>query len=123
LWEAGFAAWLAGAPEFAPVFIHRDYHPGNLIWHFRRISGVVDWAHGCAGPAGLDLSTCWWNLIDHVGLERADGYVRHYENLTGSATQWFWMLDGLMSPDASDWNKPWMADTEPALRLILARLA
>ena len=122
LWNAAFSVWLEGPPRFTPVFIHRDYHPGNLIWYRGRISGVVDWAHGCAGPAGLDLSTCWWNLLDHVGVDRANGYVQHYENSTGLATQWFWMLDGLLSPDPSNWNKPWMVETEPALRLILHRL-
>ena len=121
LWTAGFSAWLAGAPDFEPVFIHRDHHPGNLIWHRGAISGVVDWANACAGPAGKDLSTCWWNLIDHVGLDRAEGYVRRYEELTGQATQWFWMLDGLLSPDPSAWRESWMVESEPALRLVLDR--
>jgi Ser/Thr protein kinase RdoA (MazF antagonist) len=122
LWTAGFAVWLAGEPKYEPVFIHRDYHPGNLVWHRGQISGVVDWANGCAGPAGKDLSTCWWNLINHVGLERADGFVQHYEELTGLPTQWFWMLDGLMSPGPSNWHEPRMVETEPALRLVLDRL-
>lgn len=123
LWRTGFAAWLAGPPTYDSVYIHRDFHPGNVIWHRQRISGVVDWAHGCAGPAGKDLSTCWWNLIDQAGLARAEEFVREYERLTGSATQWFWMLDGLMSPNPSDWQQVWMVETEPALRLVLGRLS
>jgi Ser/Thr protein kinase RdoA (MazF antagonist) len=123
LWEAGFAAWLAGPPHFEPVLIHRDYHPGNLTWHRGAISGVVDWAHGCAGPAGLDLSTCWWNLINQVGLQRADAYVQRYEAMTGSTSQWFWMLDGLLSPDRTDWGRPEMVAKESLLRLVVNRLA
>jgi aminoglycoside phosphotransferase (APT) family kinase protein len=26
------------------VFIHRDFHPGNVLWRRGRVSGVVDWA-------------------------------------------------------------------------------
>jgi aminoglycoside phosphotransferase (APT) family kinase protein len=37
------------------VFIHRDFHPGNVLWRRGRVSGVVDWASASIGPASVDV--------------------------------------------------------------------
>jgi aminoglycoside/choline kinase family phosphotransferase len=62
-------------PPFAPVFIHRDYHPANLIWHGEQIAGVVDWVSASIGPAEFDVGHCRGNLIREAGMHSADAWV------------------------------------------------
>jgi len=66
-------------PTFHPTFIHRDYHPVNVLWRDRRISGIVDWINACMGPVGIDVAHCRLNLALMYGLEAADRFLRAYE--------------------------------------------
>jgi len=52
LWQAQSSSGPAAMPAYRPRFIHRDFHPGNVLWSRGRASGVVDWANACKGPAG-----------------------------------------------------------------------
>jgi aminoglycoside phosphotransferase (APT) family kinase protein len=31
LWERAIALWHDATPDYRPVFVHRDYHPGNVL--------------------------------------------------------------------------------------------
>ncbi len=42
------------------VACHGDYHPGNLMVTWRRLSGVIDWASATVAPAEFELG---WTLI------------------------------------------------------------
>lgn len=81
LW--GEALGMAARPEPSErlVFLHRDYHPTNVLWQAGGVSGVVDWVNGCVGPAGVDVSHCRANLAQMYGVAAADAflaaYVRH----------------------------------------------
>ena len=63
-------------PAFEPRFIHRDFHPVNLLFEGEMLSGVVDWPNACVGPAGVDVAHCRWNLAAMYGLPAADRF-RH----------------------------------------------
>jgi Ser/Thr protein kinase RdoA (MazF antagonist) len=81
-------------PAFAPLFIHRDYHPVNLLWQAGEISGVVDWINACMGPAGVDVAHCRLNLAIMYGLEAADVFLSEYvEAAPGYEHDSFWDLD------------------------------
>ncbi|WP_324614413.1 phosphotransferase [Streptomyces sp. MMG1121] len=70
------AAWAAAidvirkpAPRYAGRFLHRDFHPGNVLFDMpptsaagARITGVVDWAAASWGSADLDVAHCSTNL-------------------------------------------------------------
>ena len=58
VWEAAFAILRQQAPEPATCFIHRDFQPFNLLWRRGRLTGVVDWARSCTGPADFDPGHC-----------------------------------------------------------------
>src|SRR5262249_16784589 len=32
------------SPDSAPVLVHGDFHPGNILWNQGTLSGVVDWS-------------------------------------------------------------------------------
>lgn len=55
MWER--AVEIAHEPSIdAPArFVHRDFHPGNVLWVRSRLTGVVDWQHASMGPAVVDV--------------------------------------------------------------------
>lgn len=68
----------SSAPEYRQTFIHRDYHPVNVLWQGDRISGVVDWINACMGPAGIDVAHCRLNLAIMYGQEAAEEFLEAY---------------------------------------------
>ena len=84
-WTAQQLAWTSAiefvslqTPKFNPVFIHRDYHPTNILWEGNELSGVVDWINACRGPALVDVAHCRINLVMLYGLEMADYFLEAY---------------------------------------------
>lgn len=65
------------------VFIHRDFHPGNVLWRRGRVTGVVDWASASIGPACIDVGHCRGNLFPY-GLEVAERFTAMWERLSGT---------------------------------------
>jgi aminoglycoside phosphotransferase (APT) family kinase protein len=110
LWPQAFEIVGGPWPVYRPVFIHRDYHPTNVLWQDSKVSGVVDWVNACLGPAGIDLAHCRWNLVNIYGVEAADKFLGHYIASTGYKYQPFWDLLNLMEfiPDSPEMYKPWL---------------
>jgi aminoglycoside phosphotransferase (APT) family kinase protein len=59
VWDAVVAepAW-----ERAPVWLHGDLHPANILVHLGRISGVIDFGDITSGDPATDLSVAWMLL-------------------------------------------------------------
>lgn len=49
------------------VFIHRDFHPGNLLLDGEHVTGIIDWDYACVGPSGEDYGRTWLNLAVGYG--------------------------------------------------------
>lgn len=82
-WERAIEV-TAGPPPAAPTcFIHRDYHPVNLLWREGRLGAVVDWVNACRGSAAVDLAHCRGNLIALYGIGTADRFLQHYRQAGG----------------------------------------
>ncbi|MEA2001179.1 MAG: aminoglycoside phosphotransferase family protein [Actinomycetota bacterium] len=67
--------------EFPPTrsgFIHRDLHPGNMLWDRGRLVAVIDWLGACIGPLSLDVSHCRANLAMDLSLDVADSFLSSY---------------------------------------------
>lgn len=64
--DAVLAAWeaaLAAAPwPGAPVWLHGDPHPANILMRDGRVSGVIDFGDITAGDPASDLSLAWMLL-------------------------------------------------------------
>ena len=71
-WERAVVQTETARPTGPAVFVHRDFHPGNLLWSDSAISGIVDWVNACVGPAGVDLGHLRVNLAILGGVEAAD---------------------------------------------------
>lgn len=80
LWDAAFARFAAPAPPLppgtAPVLLHRDFHPGNVLWEGDAISGVVDWPSASVGHPHADPGHCRMDLARTVGLPAADRFLQ-----------------------------------------------
>lgn len=112
VWEGAITYWHQSAPEFRPVFIHRDYHPLNVLWRGSAVSGVVDWINACQGPAGVDVAHCRSNLVQMYGVEAAEGFLDAYRAVAEDfAYDPFWDIDSLLNmclPRPSYYS-PWKA--------------
>jgi aminoglycoside phosphotransferase (APT) family kinase protein len=56
IWRAGVRA---PAWPWAPVWIHGDLHPGNLIAQGGSLTGIIDFGDVTAGDPAYDLAVAW----------------------------------------------------------------
>jgi len=68
--------------EPARCFIHRDYHPGNVLWKRSRVAGVVDWQSACIGPPSVDIGHCRANFLLYAP-QLADRFTLAAESALG----------------------------------------
>ena len=97
VWKRAIEFWLNGAPDERAVFIHRDYHPANVLRYEGAVSGVVDWINACRGPAGVDVAHCRTNLAEMYGPAAADEFLTAYRDAANGFTyDPYWDLDSLL---------------------------
>src|SRR5690625_2362923 len=84
-WEKAIEIVKGAQPTYKECFIHRDYHPTNVLWKDGAVSGVVDWVNACRGPAGIDVGHCRLNLAMLYDVATADGFLTAYTQLAGEA--------------------------------------
>ncbi|WP_406109862.1 aminoglycoside phosphotransferase family protein [Streptomyces sp. NBC_01003] len=142
---ADAAAWAAAidvvrkpAPPYEGRFLHRDFHPGNVLFDVppsrpagARITGVVDWAATSWGPADLDVAHCSTNLAllhgPAWGLRFAEAYEEAGGVLAATASErLYWRVrDGLAcSEEVQLVSQPWReaGRTELTTRAVEERL-
>jgi aminoglycoside phosphotransferase (APT) family kinase protein len=83
-WRKAIDVVQGAAPSYRECFVHRDYHPSNVLWSNGRVSGVVDWVNACRGPAGIDVAWCRHNLANLHGVSVADEFLVAYIDAAGS---------------------------------------
>jgi aminoglycoside phosphotransferase (APT) family kinase protein len=84
IWERAVEIYHRPAPGGRHVFLHRDFHPGNVLWLRASVSGVVDWAGASTGPPSADVGHCRANLFGY-GLAAVARFTRAWENLAGAS--------------------------------------
>ncbi len=82
VWERAVELAHGPPPDDRPVVVHRDFHPGNVLWRRGKVSGLVDWQAASVGPGSVDVGHCRVNLL-RFGLDAAEAFTRHRERLTG----------------------------------------
>jgi Ser/Thr protein kinase RdoA (MazF antagonist) len=123
LWETAIELWRDAMPAYQPTLIHRDFHPGNVLWLRGRASGIVDWPNGCRGPWGCDIAHCRANLVWLSGREAADEFLVAYEARTGRTYDYYWELASIMEHGPSRWTPRQLSETEPYLERAVAAIA
>ena len=82
VWERAIEIFHGPVLDDDRTFIHRDFYPGNVLWHRRTVSGLVDWEAASVGPRSMDVAHCRINLL-YDGLDTADIFTRTWEQRTG----------------------------------------
>jgi aminoglycoside phosphotransferase (APT) family kinase protein len=84
IWERAAEVSCGPAPVLPEVLVHRDFHPGNVLWRRGSVSGVVDWQAACTGPAVIDVAHCRVNLLT-FGTGAAGQFTALWQNVSGAA--------------------------------------
>jgi aminoglycoside phosphotransferase (APT) family kinase protein len=84
VWERAAEISHEPPPSLPEVLVHRDFHPGNVLWRRGAVSGVVDWPGACAGPAAADVAHCRVNLLT-FGAGTADRFTALWQRASGAA--------------------------------------
>lgn len=94
LWARVLDILRGPAPRDEGRFIHRDYHPGNIVLAHGRIAGIVDWPTACRGPRSIDLARMRLNLVGDFDLASADRFLALYGECASSdfAYEPYWDL-------------------------------
>jgi aminoglycoside phosphotransferase (APT) family kinase protein len=103
-WAAVIDLARSPQPRTAPRFIHRDYHPGNILWSRGKLSGVVDWISACGGPPQIDIAHCRVNLVRLHGVEIAARFLAAYASASGTSVEdydAYWDAIGLVDSGLS----------------------
>jgi len=83
VWERAVEISRLPPPGLPAVLLHRDFHPGNVLWRRGTVSGVVDWQVACTGPAVADVGHCRVNLLG-FGADVADRFTSLWEREAGA---------------------------------------
>ena len=101
-WQSAIEIARRPAPETPTVFIHRDFHPVNVLWQDGQVSGIVDWVNACRGPASADIAHCRSNLAFMYGPAVADQFLGAYELASpGFRHDPYWDIVSIL-----DWSLP-----------------
>jgi hypothetical protein len=95
LWDEALARLAQGLTGSGDRFIHRDFHPLNVLWEGDRVSGVVDWVHAGRGPIDFDIASCRVNIALTAGLEAADQFTSALGDVTTEYDR-AWDLDKVL---------------------------
>ncbi|MEV0914344.1 aminoglycoside phosphotransferase family protein [Streptomyces sp. NPDC049967] len=138
VWAAAIEVIRRPAPPYEGRYLHRDFQPGNVLFDVpssnpegARITGVIDWAGPCWGPADLDVAHCSVNLALLHGPVWGLGFAGAYEEAGGvlaasGSERLYWRVrDALAaSEEVRSVSQPWReaGRTELTTRAVEDRL-
>jgi aminoglycoside phosphotransferase (APT) family kinase protein len=106
MWERAAEISHGAPPHLPTVLLHRDFHPGNVLWRRGRVTGVVDWQGACTGPAAADVAHCRVNLLT-LGVSAAERFTVLWEQ-AAEATYHPWAdvvtIIGFLDDLRDDWG-------------------
>jgi aminoglycoside phosphotransferase (APT) family kinase protein len=116
LWRRALEIY-AGSPPATPYgLVHRDFHPGNVLWVGDKITGVIDWAETSWGPADLDVVHSRTNFAVLHSVDQAYEFSAAYASHGGMVdpdpeAQRFWAVSDILG---------FLPDPQPILRALTA---
>jgi aminoglycoside phosphotransferase (APT) family kinase protein len=124
-WKKAIAVVEGSHPEYPETFVHRDYHPSNVLWHNGFVTGIIDWVNGCRGPAGIDVAWCRHNLANLHDVAAADEFLTAYITAAGPEFQYdpYWDLMSVVEllPGPPSMYEGWRAGGVPSISNAVMR--
>jgi aminoglycoside phosphotransferase (APT) family kinase protein len=77
-WQRAIDVFHQGPPPTHHGLVHRDFHPGNILWEGDRITGVIDWAETSWGPPDLDVMHSRANFVMLHDVDSAVAFSNAY---------------------------------------------
>jgi aminoglycoside phosphotransferase (APT) family kinase protein len=123
VWRRAFAAFQGEPPACERRFVHRDFHPGNVLWTGDAVSGIVDWVVASIGSPGADVGHCRVNLARVLGIGAAERFRALHRDASGRDVYHpYWdIVAALGGSDAQDLER-WSAREEEFLARAVGRL-
>ncbi|WP_268960755.1 phosphotransferase [Rhodococcus sp. T7] len=72
----------------APLWLHGDLHPANVVVREGMLTGVIDFGEMCAGDPATDLSAAWILLPASAARRFFDAYGRADNAMITRARGW-----------------------------------
>jgi aminoglycoside phosphotransferase (APT) family kinase protein len=123
VWRRGFDVLRSPPPSTERILIHRDYHPGNVLWHRDEVSGVVDWVNTSLGCPWADVGHCRVNLAEPFGQPAAERFLDLYRASSGRRDAYhpYWDIAAVLGGlDESCDTEPSPADEAFLTRAVAA---
>jgi aminoglycoside phosphotransferase (APT) family kinase protein len=109
----------------APVLLHGDFWPGNILWRDGRLVAVIDWEAASIGDPLLDLGASRLEILWAFGAGAMCRFTELYRSLTavdlGNLPQWDLYVAAGAAGDLANWGLE--AAAEQAMREKLAWFA
>ena len=92
-------------------FIHRDFHPVNVLYEIDETCHTIDWVNACIGPVEVDLAHCRLNLALLESVEVADHFLESYLKQTKRSYDHAWDIRAVFDfgPETIDVYPGWKA--------------
>jgi aminoglycoside phosphotransferase (APT) family kinase protein len=123
-WERAIEVHAGPPPTHERVFIHRDFHPGNVLWVGDALTGVVDWVNASLGSPEADVGHCRINVARHLGYEVAERLTARYLARSGRGDYHpYWdLVDAVGMLDYTGPELGWLPSLDDSVRRAVARL-
>jgi aminoglycoside phosphotransferase (APT) family kinase protein len=131
VWASEPQAWLRAIerldgppPSDERALIHRDYHPGNVLWENGRVSGLIDWVNASVGCPWADVGHCRVNLASELGLQAADRLLELFRAASGRSDDYdpYWDIAAAIGGLDEDVDEAPSPADERFLHAAVARL-
>ena len=76
-----------------PTFVHDDFWPGNTVWRYGRLVGVIDWTSAELGDPRADVSQCRADIALSLGQDEADAFLDSYQAQAPQPLPDVWYFD------------------------------
>lgn len=80
LWQRGVDTAQRQAPPSADGFIHRDPHPGNMLFDGAQPTALLDWPNAGRGPLSADVGRMCLNLAVLLDVDAAAAFRGAWED-------------------------------------------
>jgi aminoglycoside phosphotransferase (APT) family kinase protein len=84
----------------APVVLHGDFWPGNVLWRDGQLAAVIDWEDAAIGDPLADLANCRLELLWWLDEDAMEAFTSEYLalSLTDTARLPYWDLRAALLP-------------------------